>query len=76
MTLMDTTMFDVVDPLWQEPRSVSLLQKEIKPFITNFEELTFLEWSKKKGFPISKTLHPLDEAHQAAFELIKSYNLV
>jgi hypothetical protein len=76
MTLMDTTMFDIIDPAWQDPKSVTFLQKEIKPYITNFDNLTFLEWSKQKGFLISKTLHPLEPAHRAAFELIKSYNLV
>jgi hypothetical protein len=75
MTLMDTTLFDEVDPGWQDPRSISLLQKEIKPYITWFDNQTFLNWSKKKGFPISETLHPLEEAHRAAFELVKSYNL-
>jgi hypothetical protein len=76
MTLMDKTLFDVVDPNWQDPRSISLLQKEISPYITWFNNQTFLEFSKEKGFPISETLHPLEAAHQAGFELIKSYNLV
>jgi hypothetical protein len=76
MSLTDATLFDVIDPQWQDPRSISLLQKEIKPYITWFENDTFLNWSKKKGFPISETLHPLEDAHQAAFELIRSYNLV
>jgi len=72
MTLMDTTLFDEVDPMWQDPRSISLLQKEIKPYITWFENQTFLNWAKQKGFPISETLHPLEAAHQAAFELIQT----
>jgi hypothetical protein len=76
MTLMDTTLFDEVDPGWQDPRSISLLQKEIRPYITWFENQTFLNWAKQKGFPISETLHPLEPAHQAGFELIRSYNLV
>jgi hypothetical protein len=76
MTLMDTTLFDEVDPGWQDPRSISLLQKKIKSHITWVENKTFLEFSKEKGFPISETLHPLESAHQATFELIKSYNLV
>jgi hypothetical protein len=76
MTLMDTTLFDEVNPNWQDPRSITLLQKEIRPCITWFENKTFLEFSKEKGFPISETLHPLEDAHRAAFELIKSYNLV
>jgi hypothetical protein len=76
MTLMDTILFDEVSPDWQDPRSISLLQKEIKPYIAYFDNDTFLNWSKKKGFPISETLHPLEDAHQSAFELIKSYNLL
>ena len=76
MTLMDTTLFDEVDPGWQDPRSISLLQKEIKSYITWFENKTFLEFSKEKRFPISETLHPLEESHQAAAKLIKFYNLV
>jgi len=76
MTLMDTTLFDEVNTSWQDPRAISLLQKEIKPYITWFDDQTFLNWSKQKGFPISETLHPLEDAHRAGFELIQSYNLV
>lgn len=76
MTAMDTVLFDTVDPNWQDPRSISVLQNEIKPYITDFNGQTFLEWSKSNGHKISPTLHPLEEAHRAGFELIKSYNLV
>jgi hypothetical protein len=76
MTLMDTTLFDEVNPNWQDPRSIALLQKEILPCITWFENKTFLEFSKQKGFLISETLHPLEDAHRAAFELFKSYKLM
>lgn len=72
MTLIDTVLFDIVDPNWQDPRSISFLQKEINPYITNFDGLTFLNWARKKGFPISETLHPLEPAHQTAFELIRA----
>jgi len=71
MTSLDTTLFDHVDPKWQDPKSISLLQKEIKSYMTYFENNTFLNWAKKKGFPISETLHPLEDAHQVAFELIR-----
>jgi len=76
MTLMDSTLFDEIDPTWQDPRPISFLQKQIKSHIVYFDNDTFLNWSRKKGFAISQTLHPLEDAHQAAFELIKSYNLV
>jgi hypothetical protein len=54
MTLMDTTLFDEVDPGWQDPHSIRLLQKEISPHMTWFENQTFLSWSKQKGFQFQK----------------------
>jgi hypothetical protein len=39
--------------------------------MTKFEDKNFLEWSQVKGYPISNTLHPLEQAHLAAFDLIK-----
>jgi hypothetical protein len=44
--------------------------------LTQFDGKNFLEFSKQKGFLISETLHPLEAAHQAGFELIKSYKLI
>jgi hypothetical protein len=73
MTFMDELMFDVQ---WHATPVIIELQEYIRPYMTQFENQTFLNWSKQKGFPISKTLHPLEVAHQVAFELIKSYNLV
>jgi hypothetical protein len=73
MTYMDRILFET---RWQCPGAVKYLQDSIVPYMTQFEDKTFLEFSKEKGFPISETLHPLEPAHSAAFELIKSYNLV
>jgi hypothetical protein len=44
--------------------------------MTRFDNKNLLDWSKQQGFEISATMHPLEAAHQAAFELIDSYNLV
>ena len=71
MTAMDKILVEEIDPTWQDPRPVTMLQKTINPYINWFEKDTFLDWSHKKGFPISETLHPLEPAHLAAFELIK-----
>ena len=73
MTYMDDLIFETQ---WHITPAILDLQDYIRPYITTFEGQTFLEFSKEKGFPISETLHPLEDAHQAAFELIKSYNLV
>lgn len=73
ITYIDDLTFD---QRWNVMPGVLELQKYIQPHMTTFEGQTFLEWAKKKGFPISENLHPLEPAHQAAFELIKGYNLI
>jgi hypothetical protein len=73
MTYMDELLFDRESNI---SVAVTELQDYVKPYMTKFDGQTFLQWSKKQGFPISKTLHPLEEAHTAAAELIESYNLV
>ena len=76
MTLLDETLFEDINPKWQLPRPTKLLENQIKPCITKFDNLNFLDWSRREGFKISDNWHPLEDAHYAAFELIKSYNLV
>jgi len=73
MTYMDDLMFDTQ---WNTSPAVSELQRVCKPYMTRFENKSFLEYSKEKGFEISQTLHPLEAAHESAFKLIDSYNLV
>jgi hypothetical protein len=73
MTYMDDLMFD---QRWNTSPAVSELQRYCEPHMTRFDRKSFLEYSKEKGFEISQTLHPLEAAHESAFELIHSYNLV
>lgn len=73
MTYMDELMFDT---RWHTSPAVSELQSYCQPYMTQFQGKNFLDWSKEKGFEISQTLHPLEAAHEAAAELINSYNLV
>lgn len=73
MTNIDDLVFE---HKWHTNTGIEYLQDYIKPHIVSFDGLNFLDWAKNKGFPISETLHPLESAHRAAFELIKSYNLV
>jgi len=73
MTYMDDLMFDT---RWNTSPAVSALQGYCEPYMTRFDNKSFLEYSKEKGFEISQTLHPLEAAHRAAAELIASYNLV
>ena len=66
MTVMDTTLFDPIDPNWQDPYALRLLQTLIKPYIHWFDELDFLSWSRYNKFAISDSWHPLEQAHRAA----------
>jgi hypothetical protein len=68
MTYMDELLFETE---WHTTPGLVDLQNYIHPYMTKFNNKTFLEFSKEKGFPISETLHPLESAHLAAFELIQ-----
>jgi hypothetical protein len=73
MTYMDDLMFD---QRWHVSPAISDLQRHCEPHMTRFDGQSFLEYSREKGFEISSTLHPLEAAHESAFGLIDSYNLV
>jgi len=66
MTYMDYNILQPIDPSWHDPKYVSVLQKKIKPHLTAFENKNFLDWSRDRGYAISATLHPLEQAHAAA----------
>lgn len=75
MTVMDKTLFEPIDPNWQDPYSIRLLQKLIAPDITWFDDQDFLSWSRSNNFPISNNWHPLEQAHTAAAEyMIKVFD--
>jgi hypothetical protein len=73
MTCQDNLIFETT---WHFTKSIDSLQKSVKPYITQFENLSFLEWSRQKDFEISATWHPLEQAHCAAFEYIRDQCLV
>jgi hypothetical protein len=63
MTYMDNLLFDTAhncDPAILE------LQEYIRPYMTRFDNMNFLEWSKSRGYPIGTAAHPLEQAHAAA----------
>jgi len=68
MTYMDDLLFETE---WHVTPAIIDLQNYIRPYMTKFEDKTFLEFSQEQGFPISETLHPLEDAHRAAAELMK-----
>ena len=73
MTYIDELLFD---QRWNTSAAVLDMQKYVQPYMTTFDGMTFLEWSRHNGYAETKNWHPLEPAHAAAAELIKSDNLV
>jgi hypothetical protein len=67
MTYMDDLIFEKT---WHTTPAIVAMQEYIRPYVNEFEGQSFLEWSKSKGFKMSKKLHPLEAAHQAAADLV------
>jgi hypothetical protein len=67
MTYMDELMFD--QHYHTMPGMIDL-QEYIRPYMTTFEGQSFLEWSRRHGYPESDNWHPLDEAHRAGGDYI------
>lgn len=73
MTHMDDLLFETK---WHTDPGIEYLQNCIRPHIKTFENKTFVDWSKEKGFEISPTMHPLEAAHAAAAEYAINHFLV
>jgi hypothetical protein len=67
MTYMDDLTFD---QRWNTTPAVIELQEYVQPYMICFDNLNFSDWSRKQGYAISDIGHPLEDAHQAASELI------
>jgi hypothetical protein len=67
MTYIDELMFD---HHWHVTPAITVLQNYIRPYMTTFEGQTFLEWSRNHGYPESTIGHPLEQAHQAAADIM------
>jgi hypothetical protein len=63
MTYMDDLIFD---QQWNITPAVTDLQEYVRQHLTTFDDLNFLDWSKKNGYPITKIGHPLEAAHSSA----------
>ena len=66
----------ILETHWHHDSAIDMLQDSIKPHMTWFENHSFLKWAQTNNYAISKNWHPLEQAHQAAFEYIKSQSRV
>lgn len=74
ITCLDDLLFE---KQYHYNSAIKLLQSHVQPHMVTFDNKNFLSWSQQNNFAISDPgQHPLEHAHQAAFELIDSYNLV
>jgi hypothetical protein len=67
MTYMDDLLWETP---WHTTPAIADLQNYSRPYFKDFEGMTFLNWSKDQGYPISDMLHPLEPAHAAAADLV------
>ena len=67
MTYMDELLFDRE---YNTTLAIQALQDYVKPYMTQFEEKTFLNWSRSHGYPESANWHPLEQAHATGAELM------
>lgn len=73
ITCQDQLLFETN---WHCDPAIALLQQQIMPEITWFENQTFLQWAKQKQYEISSNWHPLEAAHRAAADLLINHSLV
>ena len=53
-------------------KAITKLQQQVCPYITMFDNMSFLEWSKHKGFELGPNGHPLEKAHIEAAKYINT----
>ncbi len=70
MTNIDNLLYETVQPRWHPPAAVTYLQQKIGPYLRDFEGKNFLDWSRSHNFAVSKSWHPLEQAHCAAAALM------
>lgn len=70
MTYMDDL---ILDQTWHIDPAMIDLQNFVSPYLHNWENQNFVEWSRSNGFDISSQLHPLEQAHVASARLFDSY---
>lgn len=72
LNTLPSEILDEVEVDYQKncmPDFVLALQDLVRPALTDFQGMTFLEWSDHHGYPVTELLHPLEQAHQAAAKL-------
>jgi len=67
MTYTDKLVFECQ---WHVSPSIVRLQDSVRPYLCDFQGLSFWDWVQQNGYAISDKWHPLEHAHAAAAELM------
>ena len=67
MTYMDDLLFDQA---WHTTPATQFLQDQLRPHMTDFDGKNFLSWSRENKYSVSDAWHPLEQAHEAAGQLM------
>lgn len=70
MTHMDWDLFQTCADFPNQLRGVSYLLDLIRPYMTTFDGMNFLDWSRKNNYAESPLWHPLEQAHESACDYI------
>ena len=73
MTYMDNLTFD---RRWNTSSAAAMLQDLTQPHMTQFNGMSFLDWSRANGFAESVKWHPLEDAHAAAAQYLIDQGLL
>ena len=73
MTYMDDLIFETE---WHNSAAITQLQNSIRTHMTAFAGTTFLTWAQDQNFAINEHLHPGEDAHAAATQLLISQGLL
>lgn len=69
MTTVDDFLYDST---FHNPGYVDFLQQHTRDHILDFQGHTFTKWAQIHNFPHGAYKHPLEQAHCAAFDLMRS----
>lgn len=72
MTYMDDLIFETE---WHTSPAVATLQNYCRDHMFNFDNMTFLNWSRANQYPESPHWHPREQAHQAASDYVLKLGL-
>ena len=67
MTYMDDLIFETK---WNCNQAMLNMQEYIRPYLSNFDGMSMLDWSRANGYKISDAWHPLEEAQAGAAKIV------